>query len=84
MPTQSTSRLLFTVKQLSQKHPAFSLSSLRNLLFKAKPRMTSIGAIQGNGLEKAVIRVGRKILIDEIIFFEWLDDQKNGSGHVIK
>lgn len=84
MQSQATTRTLLTVKQLSQKHPAFSLSSLRNLLFKAKQRMTSIGAIQGNGLEKAVIRVGRKILIDEEIFFEWLDDQKNESSHVIK
>ena len=54
-----------TVRQLAEKYPAFSESSLRYHLFHA----------QTNNLERAVRRVGRKILISEPLFIEWIDRQ---------
>lgn len=68
-------RVLLTVGQFSDRHPAFSRSALRNLIFKAEEREGANGIIPGNGLIEvgAIIRVGRKILLDEGRFFEWVD-----------
>ena len=52
----------FTVDQFSKKYPAFSISSLRWLLFHRDT----------NGLAAAVIQLGRRLLIDESAFVEWL------------
>lgn len=69
---------LFTIRQFSQRHPIFSQSSLRGLIFNAKSRQSSAGKIPGNGLEKSLIRIGRRVLIDEATFFEWISSQQNG------
>lgn len=66
---------LFTVKQFSEKHPAFTQGALRNLIFLAEERRSTKGAIPGNGLSAALVRIGRKVLIDEVRFFEWIDVQ---------
>ena len=77
----TVSRSLLTVRQFSERHPAFSQGSLRNLIFLGKPRETSRGVLPGNGFDKALVRLGKKILIDEQLFFEWLDAQHRvGSG----
>jgi len=69
-----------TIRQLSERYPAFSEPALRNLVFCAKPRQSTKGPIPGNGLDKAIIRVGRKVLIDAERFKEWLRE-KQGGGH---
>ena len=68
---------LFTVEQFSVRQPAFTEPALRNLVFKAEPRQSSIGIIPGNGLIEcgAIIRLGRKVLIDEAQFLEWVRTQ---------
>ncbi len=53
------------------------------MIFKAEERYTAKGKLPGNGLLEAgaIIRVGRKVLIDEARFFAWVDsiqDRKNG------
>jgi hypothetical protein len=55
---------IFTVRQLAERLPAFSQASLRWLLFNA----------DSNGLARsgALLRPGRRILIDEAKFVEWL------------
>lgn len=55
-----TGRILLTVRQFSEKHPAFTQGSLRNLIFNAKQ----------NGFDAALVRVGRRVLIDEAAFFD--------------
>jgi hypothetical protein len=65
-------RPLFSVKQFSEKHPAFTQPSLRALIDKARERYSSHGVIVGNGLAPAIVRIGRKVLIDEEAFFRWL------------
>lgn len=74
--TQTAPRTLLTVRQFSDKHPAFSQSALRNYLFLADDRKTSKGNIKGNGLSIAIVRIGRKLLIDEAKFFQWVDLQQ--------
>ena len=68
---------LFTVEQFAIRQPAFTEPSLRNLIFKAEPRQSSRGVIPGNGLLEcgAIVRVGRKVLIDEGRFIEWIRAQ---------
>ena len=63
---------LFSPKQLAERNPAFSEPSIRAHIFKAKDRKTSIGTIPGNGLAPAIIKIGRKVLIDEVKFLEWV------------
>jgi hypothetical protein len=61
---------LLTVNQFLEEHNFLSHGGLRFLLFNS----------QKNGLEKAIKRLGRKILIDEQKFFEWVNEQ-NGGNH---
>ena len=69
-----------TVEQFSNDNPAFTPSALRNLIFKADERHTSDGKIKGNGLIEAgaIIRIGRKVLIDENQFYTWVQSQNVG------
>ena len=57
---------LVTVKQLSEVCPAFTEASLRWLIFNAK----------ANGLDRALVKVGRRILVDEIEFGRWLEERR--------
>ncbi len=74
----TTKPVLKTVEQFSSDNPAFTQSSIRNLIFKAEARHTSKGLITGNGLKEsgALKRLGRKVLIDEIKFYQWVDLQQ--------
>jgi len=76
--TTAQPRTLLTVRQFADKHPAFPQGSLRNLIFLAENRQTSKGTIKGNGLDVALVRIGRKLLIDEAMLFLWVDEQQ---GH---
>jgi hypothetical protein len=58
---------LLTVQQFSEKHKGFTLGGLRWLLFHRDT----------NGLSRAVVRLGRKILLDEEEFFAWVDGQND-------
>ena len=68
---------LFTVDQFAERQPAFTKPALRNLIFKAGVRQTSRGEIPGNGLIEcgAIVRLGRKVLIDEARFLGWIRGQ---------
>jgi hypothetical protein len=55
-----------TVKQLAEERPFFTESSLRWMLFNRSQ----------NGLNAAVIKIGKKILIDETKFDKWVDKHR--------
>ncbi len=59
----------YTVVQFASKYPAFTPSSLRWLLFN---RAT-------NGLDAAVVQLGRRVLIDEAAFVAWLRDHRQAA-----
>ena len=59
---------LLSVKQFLDGHACLTMGWLRAALFNR----------QTNGLAAAVVQCGRKILIDEVRFFEWLEAQQ---GH---
>lgn len=65
----------FTVAQFAARNPAFSESAIRNIVFKADARKSTRGTIPGNGLIErgALLRLGRKVLIHEGRFFQWIE-----------
>ena len=74
----SSGNVFLTVRQFSERHPAFTEPSVRNLIFKADQRESSLGTIPGNGLIEAgaIVRIGRKVLISEKRFFAWVEGQR--------
>ena len=60
-----------TIQQFNQKHPAFPVGTLRHQVFYE----------ENNGLKKfgAIVRNGRRVLINEPKYFEWLEAQ-NAKG----
>ena len=75
----SSSNAYLTVRQFSERNPAFTEPSVRNLIFKADPRESSLGTIRGNGLIEAgaIVRIGRKVLISEQRFFAWVEGHRS-------
>jgi len=61
-----------TVKQFAEKHPAFSVGSLRDLIFHS--------SFNGMDEHKVICRVGAKILINEDKFFEWVETSPKTKG----
>ena len=59
--------IYLTVNQFTAKHTAFNLGGLRSLIFNEHQ----------NGLAEsgAIVRIGRKVLIDENLFFSWVQSQ---------
>ncbi|MCF7986371.1 MAG: hypothetical protein K9L60_02300 [Methylovulum sp.] len=62
----------FTVKHFTEFHRAYTAGGVRALIFKE----------HSNGLAKsgAIIRIGRKVLIDEAKFFAWVELQNKGEA----
>ena len=58
---------LFTVKQLCEKHPALAVGGVRFQIFNEH--------INGLAESGAIIRLGRKVLIDEDKYFDWVVGQ---------
>lgn len=62
-----TAWIYLTVRQFVERHPAFTVGGMRHQIFHEET----------NGLKKsgAIVRIGRKVLIDEARFFEWVQLQ---------
>lgn len=77
-------RALFTVDEFVEL-PEFdylTAGALRHLIFNGKPRYGANGqTIPGNGLIEAgaIVRIGRKILIDAGKFRQWVISQREQS-----
>lgn len=66
---QNISKLI-PIKDWPDLHPWPPVGGLRHLVFHAKE----------NGFDKVIRRVGRRVLIDEQAFFEWVDSQNSKGG----
>ena len=64
-----TTTNLIPVTKWSDHHAWPPIGGLRHLIFHA----------ESNGFDKAIKRIGRRVLIDEAVFFEWVEEQ-NGSS----
>lgn len=69
--TVQTAWVYLTVQQFTAKHAAFNTGGLRSLIFNEHQ----------NGLAKsgAIVRIGRKVLIDEAKFFAWVESQNKAA-----
>lgn len=56
---------LIPVPDWENHHPWPPIGGLRHLIFNART----------NGFDKVIRRVGRRVLIDEAAFFEWVSEQ---------
>lgn len=68
MSTETTK--LLTVNEFTQKHSWPPLGGLRHLIFNAET----------NGFDTVIRRVGRRVLLDEAAFFQWVDAQNEMGG----
>lgn len=66
-PMRTAMREILTVSQFAERCPAFKEPALRWLIFNRRK----------NGLEKsgAIVRNGRRVLLDVEKFFVWLEAQ---------
>ena len=67
----SQSPRFHTVNQFVERFPAWSTGSVRWLIFRGRE----------NGLEAsgAIVRMGRRIRIDETRFFDWVREQSRAA-----
>lgn len=75
----SAPRPLYSVAQFEGQHKAFPQAAMRCLILNAEDRVNSRGErIPGNGLAEAgaIVRVGRRVYIDEQAFFRWIAEQQ--------
>ncbi len=68
--TNDQSRLL-ALTDWPKHHAWPPLGGLRHLVHNAKH----------NGFDKVIRRVGRRVLINETAFFEWVEEQNHGGTH---
>jgi len=61
------------INLLVKEEPAFSEASIRYHVFCAHDRRSSGGVVQGNKLGPAIRRVGRKVLINQRRFRQWIE-----------
>jgi hypothetical protein len=66
-----TTWVYLTINQFTAKHTAFTLGGMRSLVFQEHQ----------NGLAEsgAIVRIGRKVLIDEKKFFVWVENQNKAA-----
>jgi hypothetical protein len=70
-------RVMVTVRQLAERHPAFSEAALRCLIYKAARNRGAVPQV--SVLDTALRRVGRRVLIDEGRFLAWVDACTGGE-----
>jgi hypothetical protein len=71
MTTQQDKSTRFVpVTKWPDLHPWPNIGGLRHLIFNA----------QKNGFNKVIVRAGRRVLLDERAFFEWLDEKRDGGA----
>ena len=67
-----SNRSILTVKQFCDANPAFTEGGLRWQIFHA--------ATNGLSESGALLRIGRRVLIDEDRYFSWIDCQNDVSN----
>jgi len=62
--------VLLTVAQFCKRHPVFTVGGFRHLLFYNPEGCR----------ESCIVRFGRRVLIDEAAFFDWLRANRNRTN----
>jgi hypothetical protein len=66
--TPAQPRTLLTVNLFADKYPAFSVGGLRWQIFNS--------ASNGLDVSGSIVRLGKRVLIDEEKYFQWIDGQQ--------
>lgn len=77
-------KVYVTVGQLARlpQYPWLTESSVRHMIYDDHPRVNSKGEkTGGNGISVAILRIGRRVLIDVKAFDTWLSSHRV-SGEV--
>ena len=69
--------VLTPVKPFSHRYPAFTEAAMRAIIFNADDRASTAGTIPGNGFAPAIVRLGRRVLIDEKKFFDIIKSKQS-------
>jgi len=65
----------------SGKYPWLTEGALRHLIFQSKSALRADGQrTSGNGLARAIVRVGRKVLIDINEFDDWIQSGRQETS----
>lgn len=56
-------KIFLTVKQTAERYPAFTEGAIRSLIFYR----------ERNGFASVVRKLGKKIILDEAAFLEWIE-----------
>jgi hypothetical protein len=64
---------LLSLKQFVAKHEACTIGTLTQLIFQRREYYTSQQGVAANKVESALVWDGRRPLIDEEKFFQWLE-----------
>ena len=70
--TDSLEPTLSTVRQFAARHPAFTEGALRWLVFQASNPDAARDPARVRAFRSVIVRLGRRVLIDERAFFAWL------------
>lgn len=81
LPEDQKTRLRSVAQMLKMPEYAWGTNSyFRHLIFEAEERLGSGGAtVPGNGLASAIVRIGRKVLIDLDEFDLWVEGHRMSS-----
>jgi len=76
-----SARRLYTVNQFCEEHPAFTVGGIRHLIFYSQPRKSSRGEVApGNGFSDAFPKIGNRVYVDGLKFFEIVDQQNRRAA----
>ncbi len=70
--TSNSPRILLTVNQFTDKNPFSTEGGLRFQIFNANQN--------GLATSGAIVRLGRRVLIDEKKYFAWIESQQKAEG----
>lgn len=80
--TSKTPTYLSVKETAAQPDCPFTESSLRHLIYYAESRTAASGeVVPGNGLNRALVRIGRKVLIDQVTFQDWIASHRISNPH---
>ena len=67
---QHNERKIIPLTDWNKYHSYPPIGGLRHLVFHANT----------NGFDKCIRRIGRRVLIDEAAYFQWVDEQNQAGG----
>lgn len=76
--TDTTPHTLVTVRKLHEQYrDALTVPAIRDHIWRAVPRTLPDGReLPANGLAPAILRIGKKILIDRDLYAAWLESHR--------